>query len=93
MAEMTVGELVTNIMWAKIDGGLDQIKCSLNWMWPAGTVEEKSRMYETVRHITSVLRRLLIAMDGGKDSVSMVADGVKSPGSVVISGYAPMTNV
>lgn len=34
MAGMTVGEALTNLVWANITG-LGDVKCSGNWMWAA----------------------------------------------------------
>ena len=35
MARMTVGEALTNIMFVKLEAGMEHIKASGNWMWPA----------------------------------------------------------
>lgn len=78
-------------MWASITD-LKDVKCSGNWMWPAKTAIEKQKMYCAARQVHEVLIDLGIAIDGGKDSVSMSAqlksgEVVNSPPTFVISGY------
>lgn len=83
--------MLTNLMWASITD-LKDVKCSGNWMWPAKTAIEKQKMYCAARQVHEVLIDLGIAIDGGKDSVSMSAqlksgEVVNSPPTFVISGY------
>ncbi len=101
MARLSVGEAVTNIMWAKLTA-LTDIKCSGNWMWAAKLPGEGARLYDAAVALRDILIDLGIAIDGGKDSLSMAAlvrgkDGkeeiVKSPGTLVISAYAPCPDI
>ncbi|MGB9715147.1 MAG: phosphoribosylformylglycinamidine synthase [Thermodesulfovibrionales bacterium] len=101
MARMSVGEAITNIMWAKISS-LEDIKCSGNWMWAAKLPGEGAKIYEAAIALRDILIELGIAIDGGKDSLSMaamVADStgkteiVKAPGMIVISAYAPCPDI
>jgi phosphoribosylformylglycinamidine synthase len=92
-----VGEMISNLVWAPITD-FEDIKCSVNWMWPANTPEGKASLLVAVKAMSTVLRVLGIAVDGGKDSVSMttkLADGgcVDSPPQVVVSGYAACTDI
>lgn len=92
MVGMSIGEMLTNIMWGVIPD-IDHIKCSGNWMWPNTDPYEQYLLYESVKETSRVMRNLGIAIDGGKDSLSMsvnTADGttVKSPRSFVVTGYA-----
>lgn len=68
------------------------VKCSGNWMWPAKLPGEGATLYDACAAMCDVMASLGIAIDGGKDSLSMAArvgeDTVKSPGSLVISVYA-----
>ncbi|HLA49988.1 MAG TPA: phosphoribosylformylglycinamidine synthase, partial [Thermodesulfovibrionia bacterium] len=103
MARMSVGEALTNIVWAKISG-LKDIKCSANWMWAAKLPGEGIRLYEAAVAMSEIMLNLGIAVDGGKDSLSMAAQAphpfsdnktetVKSPGTLVISAYATCPDI
>lgn len=95
MARLSVAEALTNIVWAKITA-LEDIKCSANWMWAAKLPGEGVRLYRAAEAMSEIMIRLGIAIDGGKDSLSMAAkvktkegvEIVKSPGTLVISAYA-----
>ncbi len=100
MARLSVTEAITNIVWAKITA-LEDIKCSANWMWAAKLPGEGIRLYRAAEAMSDLMLKLGIAIDGGKDSLSMAAkvkskDGVevvKSPGTLVISAYAPCPDI
>jgi phosphoribosylformylglycinamidine synthase len=101
MARLSVGEALTNIVWARISA-LEDIKCSGNWMWAAKLPGEGAKLYDAVVALSDVLIKLGIAIDGGKDSLSMAAqvrsasgktETVKSPGTLVISAYATMPDI
>ncbi len=101
MARLAVTEALTNLMWAKISR-LEDVKCSGNWMWAPKLPGEGVKLYRAASALREILIDLGIAIDGGKDSLSMAAivrtpDGtsevVKSPGTLVISAYAPCTDI
>ncbi len=100
MARLTVGEALTNMVFAKISA-LGDVKCSGNWMWAAKLPGEGADLYEAAVALRDVMIRLGIAIDGGKDSLSMAAkvaageevETVKSPGTLVVSAYAPCPDV
>lgn len=101
MARLTVGEALTNIVWARITA-LEDIKCSGNWMWAPKLPGEGVRLYEASTALRDVMKALGIAIDGGKDSLSMAAlvrapsgdtEIVKSPGTLVISAYAACPDI
>ncbi len=101
MARLSVGEALTNIVWSRISD-LEDIKCSANWMWAAKLPGEGARLYDAAVALRDILLRLGIAIDGGKDSLSMAAvvqdaagrrETVKSPGTLVISAYAATADV
>ncbi len=101
MARLCVGEALTNIIWAKISA-LEDIKCSGNWMWAAKLPGEGAKLYDAAVALSDILTRLGIAIDGGKDSLSMAAqvrdssgeiETVKSPGTLVISAYATCPDI
>jgi len=95
-ARMAVGEAVTNLVWAKIDG-LDQVKCSGNWMWAPKLLGEGAALYDAACAMRDCMITLGVAVDGGKDSLSMATrvgeETVKSPRELVISVYAAMDDI
>ncbi|MFC1925650.1 phosphoribosylformylglycinamidine synthase [Chloroflexota bacterium] len=95
-ARMAVGEMLTNMVSAKISD-LSHIKCSVNWMWAAKLPGEGARIYDAAAAMAELMKQTGIAVDGGKDSISMAArvgdENVKAPGEVVISGYATVPDI
>ncbi len=95
-ARMAVGESLTNIVWAKIDG-LDTIKCSANWMWAPKLPGEGAALYDAACAMRDAMLAVGMAVDGGKDSLSMATrvggETVKSPRELVISAYAAMPDI
>lgn len=95
-ARMSVGEALTNIVWAKI-GSLENIKCSANWMLAAKLSGEGSVLYRAARAMSDLMINLGIAVDGGKDSLSMAVrveeEIVKSPNELTISAYADVPDI
>lgn len=90
-ARMAVGEALTNLMFAKVSE-LKDVKCSGNWMWAAKLPGEGACLWDACRAMCEIMGQLGIAIDGGKDSLSMAArvgqETVKAPGALVISAYA-----
>lgn len=122
-ATMSVAEALTNMMFCVITEIAD-IKCSANWMWAAKLPGEGAKLLDACRAMCDLMRELGIAVDGGKDSLSMSAnvdpknasklgrctgsadsasdenddddesvETVKSPGTLVISAYAPVPDI
>jgi phosphoribosylformylglycinamidine synthase len=95
-ARMAVGEVLTNMVSARISD-LRHIKCSANWMWAAKLPGEGARLYDAAVAMRDLMIELGIAVDGGKDSITMAAkvgnETVKAPGELVISGYATMPDI
>jgi len=101
MARMCVGEALTNIVWAKVSS-LEDIKCSGNWMWAAKLPGEGAKLYDAAIALRDILIELGIAIDGGKDSLSMAArvvdpsgntEIVKAPGTLVVSAYVTCPDI
>ncbi len=88
MVRLTIAEMLTNMMWAKVSK-LEDIKCAGNWMWPAK--QEGGDLAVAVKELSKCLIELGVSIDGGKDSLSMSAvtdrGVVKSPPSLVLTGY------
>ncbi|MBI4826773.1 MAG: phosphoribosylformylglycinamidine synthase [Nitrospirae bacterium] len=101
MARMCLGEALTNMAWAKISS-IEDIKCSGNWMWAAKLPGEGAKLHDAAVAMSDFMIKLGIAVDGGKDSLSMATmvtdtagdtETVKSPGTLVISAYATMPDI
>jgi phosphoribosylformylglycinamidine synthase len=94
--QLAVIEMLLNLVWVKISA-LQDIKCSVNWMWPAKLSGENAAIYQTMEGVSEMMTELGISADGGKDSVSMytkTSEGiVKSPRSVVVSGYVTVPDI
>jgi len=85
----SIGEALSNIIWAPLEKGLKSISLSANWMWPSNNEGEDARLYEAVEGVSDFAIALGINVPTGKDSLSMkqkYKDGeVLSPGTVIIS--------
>tara|TARA_B100000989_G_scaffold63530_1_gene43921 strand:+ start:3759 stop:7415 length:3657 start_codon:yes stop_codon:yes gene_type:complete len=85
----SIGEALTNIIWAPLESGIESISMSANWMWPCGNEGEDSRLYSAVEVCSKFAIKLGINIPTGKDSLSMVQKyndlKVISPGTVIIS--------
>ncbi|KAI4342176.1 hypothetical protein MLD38_026828 [Melastoma candidum] len=96
MARLAVGEALTNLVWAQVTS-LSDVKASGNWMYAAKLDGEGAAMYDAATALAEAMIELGIAIDGGKDSLSMAAsaDGelVKAPGNLVISVYVTCPDI
>ena len=106
-ARMAVGEVITNLAGAAIgyeqDGRLGDIKLSANWMAAAGEGHEDQKLFDAVHAVgMEFCPALGMTIPVGKDSMSMktrwVGEGgaaktVLSPLSLVVSGFAPVSDV
>ena len=101
MARMSVAEAITNIVWAHVSN-IEDIKCSGNWMWAPKLPGEGAELYDAAVAMRDIMIDLGIAVDGGKDSLSMAArvtdasgntEVVKSPGTLVISAYVTCPDI
>ena len=80
-ARMAVGEALTNLVFAKIDG-IESVKCSGNWMWAPKLPGEGAAMCDAALAMRDAMVALGIAIDGGKDSLSMATTGGAGDGEV-----------
>ncbi|XP_036360685.1 phosphoribosylformylglycinamidine synthase isoform X3 [Octopus sinensis] len=89
-ARMSVGESLTNLIFAPVTA-LKDVKCSSNWMWAAKLAGEGAALYDACKSMCDIMKQLGIAVDGGKDSLSMAArvgsQTIKAPGTLVVSTY------
>jgi phosphoribosylformylglycinamidine synthase len=76
---------------------LEDVKASGNWMYAAKLDGEGAAMYDAAVALRAAMIELKIAIDGGKDSLSMAAQAggelVKAPGDLVISVYATCPDI
>jgi phosphoribosylformylglycinamidine synthase len=106
-ARMAVGEVITNLAGAAIGykdapGTLADIKLSANWMAAAGVEGEDEKLFDAVRALgMEFCPALGMTIPVGKDSMSMKMSWregaeekrVVAPLSVVMSGFAPVSDV
>ena len=100
-ARMAVGEVITNMAGASIEK-LSDIKLSANWMAGAGEGMEDQKLFDAVYAVgMEFCPALGMTIPVGKDSMSMKtkwrdreeAKAVVSPLSLVVSGFAPVSDV
>lgn len=96
-SRIAIGEALSNIVFAPIEGGLSGISLSANWMWPCKNKGEDARLYAAVEAVSDFACELGINIPTGKDSLSMTQkykDGVVyAPGTVIISASGEVTDV
>jgi phosphoribosylformylglycinamidine synthase len=101
MARMAVAEALTNLVWANVTS-LEDVRCSANWMWAAKLPGEGAALYEAAISMRDLMLELGIAVDGGKDSLSMAAQApsaggpdetVMAPGELVVSAYVTCPDI
>lgn len=92
MVEITVGELLTNMIFCPVSK-LKDIKILTNWMWSIKLNGGDYKLYKAVDYLTNILNKLGIAVDGGKDSLSMNIkfdeECVPSLNTLVLKSYVP----
>ncbi|XP_058684509.1 phosphoribosylformylglycinamidine synthase isoform X4 [Poecile atricapillus] len=95
-ARLALAEAITNLVFARVTH-LKDVKCSGNWMWGSKWGSEGGALVAACDALVATMRRLGVAIDGGKDSLSMAArvgtDTVMAPGALVISAYAVCPDV
>ncbi|CEL97959.1 unnamed protein product [Vitrella brassicaformis CCMP3155] len=98
MGRLACAEALTNLVWAKVTA-IEDVKASGNWMWAAKMEGEAANMYDAAKALSDFMIQIGMAIDGGKDSLSMAArdpiakETVKAPGELTISVYAPCPDV
>ncbi len=78
-ARMSVGEALTNMVWAKCTA-LEDIKAEGNWMWACKLPGEGAAMYDCAVALKEVMIELGVAIDGGKVSSGQRPGCCCSPG-------------
>ena len=95
-ARMAVAEMLTNLASTRITQ-LSDVKGRANWMMAAKLPHEGANLYDAAFAMSDLMCELGIAIDGGKDSLSMATrvgdEPVVSPGELVVLGYAPVPDI
>ncbi|KAL4423911.1 hypothetical protein ABPG75_001212 [Micractinium tetrahymenae] len=96
MARLALGEALTNLVFARATA-LRDVKASVNWMYAAKMDSEGAAMYDAAVALRDAMIELEVAVDGGKDSLSMAAaagnETVKAPGNLVVSAYVTCPDI
>lgn len=96
MARLALGEALTNLVWAPATS-LPDVKASVNWMYAAKMGSEGAAMYDAALALRDAMLQLGVAVDGGKDSLSMAASAggetVMAPGNLVVSAYVTCPDI
>ena len=96
---LSVAEALTNIIWAPLEGGLEGVSLSANWMWPCRSQQgEDARLYKAVKALSDFCCELHINVPTGKDSLSLSqqypnGEKIISPGTVIVSAGAEVSDV
>jgi phosphoribosylformylglycinamidine synthase len=93
----SIGEALSNIIWAPLKDGLASVSLSANWMWACKNEGEDARLYEAVKGCSDFALELGINIPTGKDSLSMKQkypnDEVIAPGTVIISAAGNCSDI
>ena len=93
----SIGEALTNLIWAPLKNGLQSVSLSANWMWPCNNPGEDARLYDAVQGCSDFAIELGINIPTGKDSLSMKQKyqdkDVLAPGTVIISTVAHCSDI
>ena len=97
-SRVSIAEALTNLIWAPLANGLSGVSLSANWMWPAKTPGEDSRLYAAVKAVSEMACDLGINIPTGKDSLSLKqkypnGETVLAPGTVVISACSEVSDI
>ncbi len=96
---LSVAEALTNLVWAPLDGGLDSVSLSANWMWPCRSQQgEDARLYSAVRALSDFCCSLGVNVPTGKDSLSLTqqypnGEKIISPGTVIVSAGGEVSDI
>lgn len=93
----SIGEALSNIVWAPLKDGLQSVSLSANWMWACKNEGEDARLYKAVKGCSDFAIELGINIPTGKDSLSMKQkypnNEVIAPGTVIISAAGNCSNI
>ena len=94
---LAIAEALTNIVFAPLTDHIKSVSLSANWMWPCHNEGEDARLYRAVEAASDFACAIGVNIPTGKDSLSMTQkygdDKVLSPGTVIISAAAEVSNI
>ena len=94
---LSIAEALTNLVFAPLDGGLESVSLSANWMWPCKNEGEDARLYSAVEACSNFAIELGVNIPTGKDSLSMTQkygeNKVMAPGTVIISAAGEVSDI
>lgn len=95
MIDMTISEMLCNMIWGNIDD-LGKINSVANWMWSSTEPDEAYKLRKAVKYLVDRANKMGFSINGGKDSLSMNVkvgkNKVKGPNNMVLSGYTTTNN-
>ncbi|MDN3677776.1 phosphoribosylformylglycinamidine synthase [Flavobacterium paronense] len=93
----SIGEALSNIVFAPLKDNLKSVSLSANWMWACKNEGEDARLYEAVKACSDFAIELGINIPTGKDSLSMKQkypnEEVIAPGTVIVSAAGNCSNI
>ncbi len=94
----SIGEALSNLVFAPLKDGLKSVSLSANWMWACKNSGEDARLYEAVKGCSEFAIELGINIPTGKDSLSMKqkypnGEEVIAPGTVIISAAGNCSDI
>ena len=96
MVRMSLGEMLTNMISVPIKS-LENINMVANWMWSSIDKNDSYLLKKAVETLTESVEKLGMCLTGGKDSLSMTVKNkdleVKSPNTLVVSGYTTINTI
>ncbi|KAF3914980.1 hypothetical protein ABW21_db0206336 [Orbilia brochopaga] len=98
-ARMAVAESLTNLAAADLQGGLDRVRLSANWMAAGSHPGEGAALYEAVEAVgLDLCPKLGVSIPVGKDSMSMkmkwgTGNEVTSPISLVVTAFCAVADI
>ena len=96
MVEMTISEMLCNMMWVKTNG-IESINSVANWMWSSTEPMEAYGLRESLDILVDRVNKLGFSINGGKDSLSMKVKRykqvIKAPNTLVLSGYTNCSDI
>ena len=96
MVEMTISEMLCNMMWVKTNG-IESINSVANWMWSSTEPMEAYGLRESLDILVNRVNKLGFSINGGKDSLSMKVkrhkQTIKAPNTLVLSGYTNCSDI
>ena len=69
MVDMTVSEMLSNMIWGNIED-IEKINCVANWMWSSTEPQEAYKLRKALHILVNRVNKIGFSINGGKDSLS-----------------------